>query len=140
MRHPNHHPRQKKNHQPQNPTCLCPPPPLELDGGLQRGSALRGGEEEVPRRLELDVDGGLVGHPKVFLEEGEGGYTDEPGWTPPPLPPKITHIPPPLPKITQHTLMLRRNLAEKRDMRIFSGRENCCRIPPTDSTVEAWEY
>lgn len=23
---------------------------------------------------------------------------------------------------------------------MFSGRENCCRIPPADSTVEAWEY
>lgn len=31
-------------------------------------------------------------------------------------------------------------LAEARERWMFSGRENCCRIPPADSTVEAWEY
>jgi len=30
--------------------------------------------------------------------------------------------------------------AEARDRWMFSGRENCCRIPPADRTVEAWEY
>lgn len=49
---------------------LCPPP-LELDDSLQPGSSFCGGEEEVPRGLELDVDGGLVGHPQVLLR-GEG--------------------------------------------------------------------
>lgn len=30
--------------------------------------------------------------------------------------------------------------AEARERWMFSGRENCCRIPPADSTVEACEY
>lgn len=59
------HPLPPKN-PPPGGLCVCPPP-LELDGGLQPSSALWGGEEEVPRGLELDVDGGLVWHPKVLL-------------------------------------------------------------------------
>lgn len=43
-------------------------------------------------------------------------------------------------RTTALTLMSRRKLAEKRDIWIFSRRENCCRIPPADSTVEALEY
>lgn len=38
------------------------------------------------------------------------------------------------------TLMFLMKLAEARERWMFSGRENCCRIPPADSTVEAWEY
>lgn len=30
--------------------------------------------------------------------------------------------------------------AEAKDRWMFSDRENCCRIPPTDNTVEAREY
>lgn len=30
--------------------------------------------------------------------------------------------------------------AEARERWMFSRRENCWRIPPADSTVEAWEY
>lgn len=51
-------------------------------------------------------------------------------------PPNFPHISPYNPL----TLMSRRKLAEKRDIWIFSRRENCCRMPPADSTVEALEY
>jgi hypothetical protein len=30
--------------------------------------------------------------------------------------------------------------AEAKESCMFSVRENCCRMPPAESTVEAWEY
>lgn len=32
------------------------------------------------------------------------------------------------------------NSAEARERQMFSGRENCCRIPPADNTLEEREY
>lgn len=121
------HPLQKKCW---DGVVVCPQP-LEPDGGFELLSTVRGCKEQVSRGLELDVDGGLAGDPQVLLEVG----TKIKGAGPP----KIKHPPPPK-KLTQRTLMLRRNLAENCDIRMFSGRENCCRIPPADRTVEAWEY
>lgn len=46
---------------------MCPQP-LELDGGFELLSTIWRGEEQVPRGLELDVDGGFVGDPQVLLE------------------------------------------------------------------------
>lgn len=103
--------------------------PLHLDASLQGGSTMLGRQEEVSRGLELNVDGGLVGHPQVLLrgeQHGKEGVRTRPS-------PTVL----PSPKLT---LIVRRKVADCRDRRMFSGRENCCRMPPTDSTVEAWEY
>lgn len=103
--------------------------PLHLDASLQAGSTMLGRQEEVSRGLELNVDGGLVGHPQVLLrgeQHGKEGVRTRPS-------PTVL----PSPKLT---LIVRRKVADCRDRRMFSGRENCCRMPPTDSTVEAWEY
>lgn len=72
--------------------------------------------------------GGSLGTPRCSCKE-TGTTVSGAGF--PKLPP--AHI-------TPRTLMSRRKLAEKRDIWIFSRRENCCRIPPADSTVEALEY
>lgn len=46
------------------------------------------------------------------------------------------------PKIqsAEHTLIKRKKFAEKELIQIFSSTENCCRIPPTERTVDALEY
>lgn len=40
----------------------------------------------------------------------------------------------------EHTLMFLMKSAEASERQMFSGRENCCRIPPADKTVEFSEY